>query len=447
MWNGRRGPAVLCCAALFALMLCASAGASGRVYVSNSTTDELVVVDIDTRAVLEAIPVGPDPERVTVSPDGKRAYVVVQHTASPLDNTVAIVDTESFAVLGHVPVGIYPRRIAVSPDGTRAYVANFGADITVIDTVARTALAPITAIQNFLMDVAVSADGTRLYWTENNSNQSAPAKGAVAVADATGAVLNRIEVFDPGTIALGLGATKAYVTDVKSGGFAVVDLPTDASPTPIAGSAGFEAVNIAVAPNGARLFVADSGLDVVTVRDAATNAVVKTIALQDPGSISVTPDGAHALVVTGPDSSGVTLIETATNDNAGNLPPLGAGGTFLATGPALPPPAPPPPGPLPLVGGEPAVPPPPPPPPPVGPAGSVVASPTRTVRRTLRLRRGCTTAHLRVAGRGVKVTAAKRLAGGRCRLTLRVARTATGRRDLLVKRGRRTVRLRGLIRL
>jgi hypothetical protein len=79
--------------------------------------------------------------------------------------------------------------------------------------------------------------------------------------------------------------------------------------------------------------------------------------------------------------------------------------------------------------------------------GATAIARSRTVRRTFRLRRGCSAAHLRVSGRGVKVTRARRLAGGRCQVTLRVAATARGRRDLLVKRGRRTLRLRGLIRL
>jgi hypothetical protein len=71
----------------------------------------------------------------------------------------------------------------------------------------------------------------------------------------------------------------------------------------------------------------------------------------------------------------------------------------------------------------------------------------RTLRRTFKLRRGCSTALLRVSGRGVKITQARRLPAGRCRVTLRAANGATGRRDLLVKRGTRTIRLRGLIRL
>lgn len=436
--SSRAIAAVLSAVAL-ALVLCATAGANGRLYVSNATSDALVVVDVDTKATLATIPVGADPDQVAVSPDGTRAYVVVLNTPSPLDNVLAIVDTTSFAVLGSAPVGNYPRNVAVSPDGKRAYVANYGESISVIDTDTRTALQPITGITNFLMSVAISADGARLYWTENNSSITGPRPGALAVSDTTGVVQNRVEILDPGAIALAPVGAKAYVTDVKSGGFTAVDLPTDATPTPVGGST---STSIAVAPNGARLYVADGVADAVTVRDAATQDVVKTIAVVDPGSIAVTPDGTRALVVSGAGATGVTLIDTATNSDVGTLP-LGAGGAFLAGGPT--PPAPPP--------SPPAPPPPPiiesPAPPAIAPSGTTVpATPaSRTIRRTVRLRRGCTTAGLRVSGRGVKVTHAKRLARGRCRITLRVASTATGRRDLLVKRGRRTVRLRGAIRL
>ena len=428
---------------LTTLLLCPPAQAGDRLYVSNATSDALVVVDVDTRATLATIPVGADPERVSVSADGSRAYVVVLNTDSPLDNTVAIVDTASFSVLGSVPVGNYPRRIVVSPDGARAYVANYGADITVIDTVAGTALTPISAPQNLLMDVATSPDGMRLYWSETGLSKD-PWPGALVVADTSGAVLNRIaNVYDPDDITIAGGGTKAYVTDTRSGGFTAVDLPADSSPTKIGGSAGFEAINIAVTPDGARLYVADSGLDVVTVRDVATDAVVTTIPVTDPGSISVTPDGASVIVASGAGAGAVTVIDAATNTVAGTLP-LGAGGTYLATGPA-------PTGPVAPVAPAPAVLPlveqPPPPPAQTGASGTVATAPWRTVRRTVRLRSGCTTVHLRVAGRGVTVTRAQRLAGKRCRVTLRVARSASGRRDLLVKRGRRSVRLRGLIRL
>ena len=76
-----------------------------------------------------------------------------------------------------------------------------------------------------------------------------------------------------------------------------------------------------------------------------------------------------------------------------------------------------------------------------------VKASARTIVRTIRLPRGCSPRQLTVSGRGVKVRAAKRLRGARCRLTLRVAADARGRRNLLVKLGRRTTTLRGVIRL
>ena len=81
------------------------------------------------------------------------------------------------------------------------------------------------------------------------------------------------------------------------------------------------------------------------------------------------------------------------------------------------------------------------------PGPSTSPSSSRTLRRTVRLRRGCSRRLLRVSGRGVTVLAAKRLPRGRCRLTLRVRNGATGPRHLLVKRGKRTIRLHRVIKL
>ena len=80
-------------------------------------------------------------------------------------------------------------------------------------------------------------------------------------------------------------------------------------------------------------------------------------------------------------------------------------------------------------------------------ANSTRSSSTRTIRRTIVLRRGCSRTQLRVSGHGVAITFVKRLPRSRCRLTLRVSAGTTGRRDLLVKRGQRTARMRGAVRL
>lgn len=88
----------------------------------------------------------------------------------------------------------------------------------------------------------------------------------------------------------------------------------------------------------------------------------------------------------------------------------------------------------------------------VGAAGKrglpgAVRSSTRTIHRTLKLPHACSRTRLAVSGRGVKIALAKRLPRSRCRLTLRVSLGASGRRDLLAKRGKRTIRLVRVIQL
>ena len=80
-------------------------------------------------------------------------------------------------------------------------------------------------------------------------------------------------------------------------------------------------------------------------------------------------------------------------------------------------------------------------------SGQPSPSRTRIVHRTIKLRRDCSRNRLRVSGHGVQVSFVRRLPRAHCRLTLRVSSESSGRRDLLIKRGRRTIRLIAVIRL
>lgn len=162
---GRRVSAAVSCTAVLVLAMCASAMASGRVYVSRFDDGELVVVDVDTRAVLRRIAVGGHPTFVAASPDGRRTYVVVGNDlANHDDDVLAIVDARSYAVLGTVPLRTYPRRISITPDSSRVYVANYGWDITVVDGATGAALEPISLSGfggGWLMDVPADRDPAR----------------------------------------------------------------------------------------------------------------------------------------------------------------------------------------------------------------------------------------------------------------------------------------------
>ena len=148
------------------------------------------------------------------------------------------------------------------------------------------------------MSVATSADGTRLFWTETGLTKD-PYPGVLAVANSGGVVQNRIAgVYDPDDITLTPNGKKAYVTDTRSGRFTVVDLPTDASPTKIAGTAGSKPWTSRSPRTNAdlRLRQGPRHGDRSRRRDQRRR---QADPLEDPGRIAMTPDGAHALVVSG----------------------------------------------------------------------------------------------------------------------------------------------------
>jgi YVTN family beta-propeller protein len=153
--------------------------ADGRVY-ANTTENRVAVIDGSTRRVLKHIAVGDDPSHLELSHDGKRLYVAnsgsddvtIVDTAGdqvatmastgkrPLlpcvasngmvylpsgpDQTVTVIDARG-ELRGKVPVGKAPHDIAVSPDGRWAYQPNSGSHtVTVIDGMTHSAVAEIS---------------------------------------------------------------------------------------------------------------------------------------------------------------------------------------------------------------------------------------------------------------------------------------------------------------
>src|SRR5262249_838872 len=100
---------------------------SGRLYVANSDSDNVSVIDTATNGVLQTIElapypdaqVGASPNALALAPDGKRLYV-----ANAGDNDVAVVSLPEGHVAGLIPTAWYPTGLALSADGKTLYVAN-----------------------------------------------------------------------------------------------------------------------------------------------------------------------------------------------------------------------------------------------------------------------------------------------------------------------------------
>ncbi len=87
----------------------------------------------------------------------------------------------------------------------------------------------------------------------------------------------------------------AYITDEFSNTVSVIDTATNmVVGAPIA--VGSLPIGVAVAPDGARVYVANSGSNTVSVISTTTNppSVVATVPVgAEPLGVAVTPDGAH----------------------------------------------------------------------------------------------------------------------------------------------------------
>jgi YVTN family beta-propeller protein len=139
-----------------------------RLYVANSGSDTLSIVDTTNDRILRTVLLRPDDVRglpgfsplgMAISPDEARLYVAMADM-----NAVAVVGLPEGKLLGYIPVGWYPTSVAVSPDGRKLFVANAkgvrernpNADkrytldilegtVSIIDTPSAEALRPMTA--------------------------------------------------------------------------------------------------------------------------------------------------------------------------------------------------------------------------------------------------------------------------------------------------------------
>jgi len=133
-----------------------------KLYVTLPGSDSVAVVDTVSNTVVATIGVGDSPRSVAVTPDGSKVFVVDD------DGTVAVIDPTYNWVAAVVQVGSHPTSVTIGRDGT-AYVANSDDTITLIDTKTAAVIATMTldtSAETGAHQVAVNADGTRIYVTD-----------------------------------------------------------------------------------------------------------------------------------------------------------------------------------------------------------------------------------------------------------------------------------------
>jgi YVTN family beta-propeller protein len=256
---------------------------SPSAYIANFADDTVSVINTATDAVTDTIPLRQGGERkgpqgIVAAPDGSKVYVV-----NGRDNSVSVIDTLTKSVLTTIPVGRQPQAIALSPDGTRAYVTNFADNsVTMLDTTTNAAISTIT--------VGEGPDGVAISPQE--------------------------------------GLRRAYVANFNANLVSAIDTVTNTlmgDPLLV----GFQPAQIAFTPDGTRAYVANFLEYTVSVIDAVANAVAGNFFTADqPNGVVVTPNGKRLYIsLFGNSGVGnqVQVVSTVTHNTVAPIIKVGEG--------------------------------------------------------------------------------------------------------------------------
>ena len=168
-----------------------AANANHRTFVADDT---LSVIDGQTYAVIDTVPVGAELTGVAVDPGISSVYVITERGGTggnvrPVgESLVRVMDSVSRAVVATIPGGGGPRAVAVDPSTHDVYVADFwGPEVSVIDGPARsiTATVSVAAGINGIPGFGVDPSTHTVYVTTNRDDAVAVIDGSTRVVTAT----------------------------------------------------------------------------------------------------------------------------------------------------------------------------------------------------------------------------------------------------------------------
>jgi YVTN family beta-propeller protein len=246
-----------------------------QLYVVCEASDELAVVDTESRTVMGKTEVGNLPHGVCLSPDGGTAYV-----SNRGDDTVSVIDLSAMAVVDTIVVGDEPHGVVTDEMGRILYVANAGsADISVVDLERRREVKRLSAGRG-AWGVSRSPDGGEIYVTNNLSHFvpfRTPSRSEVTVVGTERSVISDRVMIPQANLLQGV--------DVAPGGdFALVTLIRTKNLVPMT-----RVLQGWVMTNGIGVMWRDGRVDQLLL-DEPDNY------FSDPTDVVITPDGRLAFV-------------------------------------------------------------------------------------------------------------------------------------------------------
>ena len=140
-----------------------------RIYVANSFSNDVSVIDTNTNAVVKNIPVGDYPTAVALSMPRENHYPYV-YVANTRSHSVSVIDGTTNAVVKNIPVGTTTDLSFDYASATLYVVNSVSNDISVIDTNTNSVVKNITNIGKFPSHIASNPNTNTIYVVNSGSD-------------------------------------------------------------------------------------------------------------------------------------------------------------------------------------------------------------------------------------------------------------------------------------
>ncbi|MBN2256011.1 MAG: beta-propeller fold lactonase family protein [Deltaproteobacteria bacterium] len=135
-------------------------------YVANSESDDLSVINAESAKLVKRIPVGRSPLGIDITEDGNKVLV-----ANKGEDTLSIIDAGRNTEIARITVGHWPWGVAVTPSGQWAYVANNGSDTVSVIRIKKESVFATIPVGDGPRWLSCSPDGKQV-WVGNSASRS-----------------------------------------------------------------------------------------------------------------------------------------------------------------------------------------------------------------------------------------------------------------------------------
>ena len=219
-------------------------------------------------------PPPPAPMGIAMNPAGTRVYV-----ANTISGDVTVMDAVNNTVLGSVISGSIPYGVAVHPSGNLVYVTNSGEDtVSVMDAATHSILKKIP-VGDEPYGIAVTPDGKWVYVADHGSNSQV---SVISTEDHTVRITLEIvpspNLSRPYGVAVHPTGKWVYVTNETGGFVSIIDAETKTLAGAI--TVGLQPTGVSLNHDGTRLYAAIKGTNSVSVIDTATRAILASVPVE-----------------------------------------------------------------------------------------------------------------------------------------------------------------------